>query len=447
MTGTENIACALVVQISDDQCSAHVNLDPGSPLPSRAELDEALCRAGVVSGICSEDLDSIACGRAQGAQLLVARGDRPEKGADGRLEWHFSPEPGAPALFRNTRAGEKLASIYPPSEGRAGMSVQGKSLPAPNGKPARLRPGVNTVQKSGDPPGIYATADGNIEINGDLIEVHPVVTIRGNIDYSTGAVDFVGSLIVGGDIRSETSVRVKGSLTVHGNVEDSLIEVGGDVRIDKGFVGRGKGKIVAGGNIHVLHILNQSVQAGGDVAIGKESVNGTINATGRVTSPAAVIAGGTVLCDGDIELRSIGSTDGSQAKVRAGRRGRILERIPALEKEIKQAENQANDVKDAVYRLVRLQIDVGTLPGEKKEMLDKLQAVQKLLPERLAALRAEIQKLKEDLKKNHDIKLVVRGTVFENSMIELNGVRKLIDTALQDVVFYERGGAIEVRSR
>ncbi|HUI63362.1 MAG TPA: FapA family protein [Bacteroidota bacterium] len=445
--GTDNIACALVVQISNDRCSAHVQLDPGSPLPSRAELDEALCRAGVVYGICREELDAIASGRAPGAQVLVARGDLPEKGSDGRLEWHFSPEPGAPALFRNTRAGEKLVSIYPPIEGRPGKSVQGEPLPCPSAKPTRMRPGVNTAQKGGNPTVICSTADGNIEVKGDLIEVHPVATIRGDIDYSTGAVDFVGSLIVGGDIRSDTTVHVKGSLTVHGNVEDALIEAGGDVRIDKGFVGRGKGRIVAGGNVHILHILNQSVDAGGDVVIGKESVNGTVNASGRVTSPAAVIAGGAVLCNGDVELRSIGSTDGSQAKVRAGRRGRILERIPVLEKEIKQTEAQTNDVKDAIYRLVRLQIDVGTLPADKKEMLDKLQAAQKLLPERLAAQRAELQKLKEDLKKNHDIKLIVRGTVFENSMIELNGVRKLIDTALQDVVFFERGGAIEVRSR
>jgi hypothetical protein len=41
---------------------------------------------------------------------------------------------------------------------------------------------------------------------------------------------------------------------------------------------------------------------------------------------------------------------------------------------------------------------------------------------------------------------VVHGTVLENVLIEINGVKKVVETALQDIIFVERAGTIEVRS-
>ncbi len=208
----------------------------------------------------------------------------------------------------------------------------------------------------------------------------------------------------------------------------------------------GRGGSPAGGNVRLTHVLNQTVIAGKDIMIGRESVNGTITAGGCIAAPNAVIAGGIIQSECDIVVNTIGSSDGLQAKMRAGKRGRILERIPLVERDLKQAEVQVGEIKDAVYRLVRMQIDAGHLDAEKAESLKKLQAAQKALPDRIAGLKAELLALKEGLKKNQEVTVTVSDTVFEHTMVDINGSKKIVDAALQGVIFRERNGAIEVSS-
>ncbi len=434
------------IRVTANGLSAYTVVEAGEHAPSTADLRKALEGAGVCCGILAGALEKIASGEAGAAPVLVASGTAPVNGVNGRIEWLFAPEPGAKALYRNASPGQRLVTVHPPVPGTAGTSVLGAVLPPVPGKPAHIRAGLNTAVDPADPNGIVATAGGNIVAGEGSIEIQPVLTVNDQIDFGTGSIDFAGSLVVKGDIRGDITVRVKGSLTVHGNVEDAELEAGGDVTIDKGFVGRGKGRLIAGGNVRLLHLLNQTVIAGHDVHLGRESVNGTVTAGGIIDAPSAVIAGGVLHADGGIVVNTIGSTDGLQAKIRAGKKGRILERVPAVEREIKQAEAQAVELKDAIYRLVRIQIDAGALDAEKKESLRKFQVAQKLLPERIASLRAELAALKESLKKNQDVTVKVFETVFENTMVDINGSRKLIDGALRGVIFRERNGALEVTS-
>ena len=278
------------------------------------------------------------------------------------------------------------------------------------------------------------------------VQARTLLTVSGQLGPGTGGIDFAGSLVVHGDILGEIALRVKGSLTVRGNVEDADIQAGEDVTVAEGFVGRGKGRIAAGGNVTLHHLRNQTVSAGKDVLVELEAVNGNVNAAGRIYAPGAVIVGGVLRSDGDIVVRAIGSSDALQTKVWAGKRGRILERLPLIEREIKQAESRVGDINNAIYGLVRLQMDARNLDAAQQESLQKLQAVQKQLPERIAALKAEHHALQEDLKVNKEVTVTVRETVFENTMVDINGSKKIVNAALRGVIFRERNGAIEAVS-
>ena len=113
---------------------------------------------------------------------------------------------------------------------------------------------------------------------------------------------------------------------------------------------------------------------------------------------------------------------------------------------MKQAEVQAVELKDAIYRLVRMQIDAGNLDAVNQDTLRKLQAAQKALPQRVAALKEEAAALRDSLRKNQDVTVTVRETVYENTKLDINGAKKIVDAALQGVTFRERNGAIEVGS-
>lgn len=450
----------LTIKVSHDGYDAQA-YDDGSHSPIDAdELKQMLIKSGVVYGVLETSLKAIVAGQLNGQPIRVAQGTPPVNGEDGVVEYFFDHEKAKPAegksgkvnlhemhFVHNVRQGERLALVHPPKPGVPGVTVTGRTVPGKEGKKVVVHAGPHTTFSPEDPLTLIASTDGNVVLKLDgTIEVLPLLAIGGNVDFATGNIDFVGSVRVAGDIKSDFSVKTQKDLEVVGNIEDAQVEVGGELRIRKGFIGVGKGLLKAKGNVTVQHVLNQSIISEKDIVIERESVNGNLRAGGRIVSMSGTIAGGRLEADEEIEVMNLGSGEHSQARLRVGRKGRILERLAQLEKELQQAEKQVSDVKDGVYRLIRMKLDSGCLAPEKEQMLTKLQEVQKLLPVRLQSLQQEKVQLTEDLKQDCKARVVVHGTVLENVLIEINGVKKVVETALQDIIFVERAGTIEVRS-
>lgn len=450
------------VRIAADGARAHLIIDPTGDhvLPTREDLVDVLKDAGVVYGILPEGLDRALASGPSGEPILIAEGAAPVHGKDGRVELLVGSIDTLPDdehslrvnlrerhLIHNVMKGDRLAIVHPPEPGLPGYTVSGAVIPPREGQPRDVTLEPNTALSPDDRNVIIASEDGHafLRENGG-IQVTPVITVPGDVDYAVGNIDFVGSLIVMGDIKSDFIVKVKKLLEVHGNIEDAQIEVGGNVIVKKGFVGRGKGQILSGGCVAVQHVLNQTVNAAGDVLIEKESVNGNIRSGGKIISPHAMIAGGSLDAEKEIEVHTLGSADGSTAKVRSGRRGRILERLAGIEKEMKQKEKQLGEVKEAVFRLIRMKLDVGNLGPDKELMLSKLQEVQKVLPQQIEALHQEKLRLTGDLHKTSEARVIVRGTIHENVHLEINGVHKIVENALCGVIFYELSGIVEARA-
>jgi uncharacterized protein len=270
--------------------------------------------------------------------------------------------------------------------------------------------------------------------------------IEGNVDNATGNVNASGSLVVQGDVHTGFSVHARGTLEVFGNVEDALIEVEGNVILRQGFTGTGKGKISATGSVTMGHVRNQTVVAGGDVVISSECINATVSAGGRIDARRAVVSGGKLDAMREILLGEVGVVDEMSAKVRVGRRAKVIEQLGVLDKELANAERQLKEVKDAVYKLIKIKVDGGSLPGDKEALLAKLQAAQKMLPERIVAIHGEHAALLAELQKKSDVKVVVYGTIHANTMIEVDGARKILDASVRGVEFTQWSGTLEARS-
>jgi uncharacterized protein len=446
------------VEVDADGLRAYLRpIDPSRDgLPEGEDLRSMLAEAGVVRGIMSgSEIRPV----PENGRVLVAVGRAPVRGTDGWVEFPMMSRGGATGsvervnmrdgdFLKRVTKGDVVAVIHQPAAGEAGETVRGEVIPADEGAPARVEAGKNVAASPTEPGQLVAAADGHLAFGPDgRIEVQTVVTIRGNLDLTVGNIDFCGSIIVLGDILSEFTVKVGGSLDVHGNVEDSLIKAGGDVTVRNGFYGHGKGTIEAGGDVHVHHILNQSILSEKDVYIETEAVNATVRAGGRIIAPRAVIAGGNMDALREIIAGVLGSADGGQAKLRAGKRGRILERLGQIDRDLKHGEKQLADVKATVYRFVKMKVDGVGLTAEQEQVLGKLQEAQKVLPVRLEALQAERVQLQTELQKKAEARIEVHDTVHENVLIDINNVRKVIDSAIQGVVFTERAGTIEIQSR
>ena len=441
---------------------ARAYLESREPVPpgaiTLAALKEIVKEAGVVYGLRDDVLSRVVAEGYDGEPLDIASGDAGVPGKDGRVEYKFevdaaTPHAGSgeeetyvPRVITSISAGQPLAVLIPAEAGKPGLSVTGLPIAVKQGKAARLIPGPQTTLNE-DKTILVAAVDGcPIRRPDGSVEVQPVVTLPANLDYTIGSVDFIGSLVVRGDIVGDAVVKVKGSIEVKGNVEDVTIEAGGDVTIHQGFSGHGKGKIHAGGNVSVLYVMNQTVVAAKDITIGRECINASIDAGGKIHAPRALIAGGKLDAVQEVEVGDIGTMDISSAKIRVGRHGKLLEHLAQVDKDIKQVDRQIVEVKEAVYKLVKFKLDTGNLAPDKEQLLSKLQEAQKLLPKRAEGLKGEKAAIEAELQKKSDVRIVVRGTIHKDTMVEVNGVRKFIDSALEGVIFVERAGALEARA-
>jgi uncharacterized protein (DUF342 family) len=440
----------LRVTISEDGMEAIVQgqtpLECGVMTPE--EIREVLDEVGVCTGIKDDMVRRIARDGLDSHGVAIAIGMQPREGVPGRVELVFLP-PDHQSKMRtllSVRKGDVLAVLHPPSEGTPGMTVTGKVVPCPPAETGRLIPGLNTAFGP-DGTTVIATEDGQpVQVPDGSIEVHTTVVIPNNVDYSVGNIDFCGSLLIEGDVLGEFRIKAGGSVEVFGDVHDAVIESAGDVTVHQGFVGVGKGRITAGGTVRVRHVTNQTIIAGKDIVVETEGVNSTIEAGGRVIAPCAVIAGGRLEAMLEADVYNLGNSESSAVKVRVGRRGKIIERLALAEKDVKQAERQTGEVKAAVYRLVKMKVDTGRLPPDKEQILAKLQEAQKQLPRRLAECQAECEMLQGELQKKSDARVVVRGTVQKDTMIEVNGAGKFVESTLEAVVFAEWDGVLESRS-
>jgi uncharacterized protein len=274
----------------------------------------------------------------------------------------------------------------------------------------------------------------------------PPRSIEGNVDQLTGNLEVNESLVIHGDVGSGVTVRTHGSLDVEGNVEDATIEADGDVVVRHGFTGHGTGKITASGTVKVSHIHNQTIVAGKDIVVEHECINATLTAGGKIASPNAVISGGKLDASLEVEVGEIGLADEVLPKIRAGHRAKLIEHLGTLEKEMANAERQLREVKEAVYKLVKIKVDHGALSADKEALLVKLQAAQKMLPDRIASMTAERSVMNAELQKKTDARIIVHGTVPATTMVEIDGARKILDTAIQSAEFIVWSGALEVRS-
>lgn len=430
------------VKITPDKLRAHLIVESTDELKNIQvdDLVRFINSKGVIYGIKINEIQNLVENPQEG-EFLIAEGNPPIDGEDGYISFEFDVS--KRTLVRNVKAGEKIATIYPPTSGVDGIGVNGEVLKAKSGKSPNVFLGQNVAFSDSDKSVIVATSDGNLVINEDeTIEVTPVIKINGNIDVSFGEVNFVGTIIVSGDIKSGSKVKVGKNLEVYGNIEDAEVEVKGNALIGGGFIGYGKGRLYVHGDASLRYITNQSLIVDGNLTIKREAVNANIVCGGKIIAKDAVIIGGTIMCKGEVEAKSIGGAEYSRTVIIIGRRDKQIEKLKRVTAEIKRLESYLEGIKSEIYALARLKIDWGELPEDQEKQLQNLIKWRDEIPKRLYQLNAMRNNLLDEMKKSGKAKLIVHGTIYKNTCIEINGAREEILFDMKSSIFEEDMGII-----
>lgn len=291
-----------VAFVANDRLTAWVFAYPpvgGGKELDRGMLAKALGEKQVKYGVDDALLDALPGRPDRYFRLYIAaRGRAAVQGKDGRVIDMFSRRPerklvvdefnrvdyAAISFIQNAEEGDTICRIIAPTKGEGGKTVLGQDLPARDGKPAAVPKGRNTaLNDQGD--ALVATRTGHVEFNGRTFQVKPVMDIDGNVDYSTGHINFLGDVHVHGDICTGFTVRAMGNITVDGVVEAAEVEAGGDLIMIKGAQGDNRAVLRAGHSIFAKYLESCCIYAMEDLH-------------------ADCIINCDVYCDGLVEARS-----------------------------------------------------------------------------------------------------------------------------------------------
>jgi hypothetical protein len=293
------------------------------------QFHDELARAGVDWGIDHEAVDHAAESPLL-EPVMLASGTEALPSRDAAVEYLFSEEDELDALRPRLRDDgtvdyRDLKPIYTVQPG----TVVGHYLPAVNGEPGRdvLGREIAPVQPGRDTPAerfagrdvevavngidLVATKAGRPVREGDRIDVVEIYTISGDVDYSTGNIDFNGEVYVSGDVQPGFTVKASGNVRIDGMVDTANVESGKDLLISGGIHGHGESKIVCGGEMSARFIEAADVSCEGNVLVISTVVRATVTCRGFVTVIGrGSIVGGKVKAVNGISCNTAGSPAG-----------------------------------------------------------------------------------------------------------------------------------------
>ena len=238
------------------------------------EIKRAIEEHGIVKGLIEENINELVYKHDYGYKYIIAQGKKPEDGMDGHIEFHFDPKAlkelkpkinadGTVDLkdlsaVKNVKKGDVLATKVSALAGVDGYNIIGQILKAKHGKEARIPKGKNTAILP-DGLTLVADIDGKLEYDDHNIFVNSVYNIMGDLDNSIGNVNFIGDVVVYGNVHSGLQINAGGSVEVKGSVEDVTIIAGRDIILAYGVQGTDKSKLVATGDVVTKFIQNAHV--------------------------------------------------------------------------------------------------------------------------------------------------------------------------------------------
>ncbi|MDY7107248.1 MAG: FapA family protein [Planctomycetota bacterium] len=258
---------------------------------------------------------------------IIARSTPPVDGKDGRLEWMpgFDPneeavpaepdDPKAPVDFYSqvsyigVRAGDHVATLIAPTTGEDGQDVTGAALTARPGKAVDVR--IDESLTVDDDGHVIAQTAGVLEFNDRTLAIARLMEVPEYVDFSTGNIDFDGSVHVREGVRDRFVVKATENLAVDGLVEGATVITGGDFHCRRGMAAKDRGQILVGGDAHVGYLNNVRGRVRGHLFVRRELMDCELIVGKSLSSSQGAIVGGRVIVTGPAEIATLGSPGGT----------------------------------------------------------------------------------------------------------------------------------------
>ncbi len=454
------VDAVVTVSVSSDGMSAELissaPTDGGQPA-TVAMARAALAQKGIVFGIDDTALDIFASSYDYGLPFLAAKGIppvhgeaavikqliqtdtnlRPKELADGSVDFKDL------GIVHSVRAGELLCVKTPATPGTPGTNIFGHTVPAKPGKDAPL-PGGKGTTMSPDKLQLLAAYDGQADMVNRKIQVLNTFTVRGDVCNATGNINFVGNVVVEGSVLTGFMVQATGNVTINGSVESAEVISEGNIILNGGINGSGKGMIKAGGYVKTKYIQSGTVHAAGDVESSYILHSNVQSGGGIRLLGKGTIIGGHISALKYITAAMAGSRNTYvPTTLEVGTDPNALARNREIPQQLEANKRESM----ALLRIINLLGEykkAGRLTPDKLESLQKAIATYQVFAQTALELEDELQNIQESLAAAGQGSVNITGSIYPGVRIVIGSDTFPIESKYDRCSFYRNETGIQM---
>lgn len=426
------------VKISTDRMQATCVFFPQSSngnATDKNNIIDDLNRAGVTFGIDVAVIDGFLKDREYCREFVIARGKELREGNDAVITYHFNTKPNLRPtenedgtvdfhqlnFVSNVKAGDVLVTRVPADLGEHGTDVTGKDIAPRKVNDFRIQAGKNTVLEE-DGKILRATVNGHAILDtGGKVSVSDVLEIKGDVDASTGDINYEGSVIVRGNVNTGYRIEATGNVDVDGVVEGATIIAGGNIALRRGVQGMNRAFLKCKGSLMTKFIENANVVVDGIIETGSILHSDVVSKKEiYVRGRKGLLVGGTVRAGVLIEAQSIGSYMGSNTKVAVGVDAETQDRLKNLAEELKKLQAEEYRVRQ-LLELLQAKQKQGTLAKEHLSALPKTIEHYTELKDRIQVIDDEIVENSVAIRDVDNARIKVHDTIYPGVTLAIAG--------------------------
>jgi hypothetical protein len=342
-------------------------------------------------------------------KFVVARGVPASVGEPARIIYHFNTEHDAAGVIREdgsidfsargdspfVKKGQLLAEKKPMEHPRPGIDIFGETLLVGEVEDMPLL-GGDGVKFSEDQLQLTATIQGQPSMDAKgIISVLEQFTVKGDVDFKTGNINFKGNVLVTGMVKEGFKVECD-DLTAN-EINGATILIRGDLKVSNGIV---NSHIETQGNVQAKFLNNVKIFAHGNMMITREIMGSRILISGALTNEAGRITACLIAARMGLSVKQIGTEKAEPSTIKTGVDDHIRWIAQKFEVQIDTHQRKLNEIidqkrsHDEAYN--GLHVDVANQTFAQEKLNKKMEFIEKMMGK--AAGKEEKQKLVNELK-------------------------------------------------
>lgn len=441
------------VNISSDGMEAYLRL----PIPSLSEpyteeqINQVLAEHGVCSGIDETAIQKLLEEKIYEREVRVAVGKKPVDGIDGYYEYEFNSdfskrpkvrEDGtvdywSMNLIETVTEGQEIAKYHPAIPGEPGVDVKGKTVSEKRGRELPPLKGKG-FERSDDNLTYIASITGKITKQNERITILPIYEISGDVDISVGNIDFVGDVVIHGNVCNGVSIKSTGNITIDGVVEAAQIYAEKDIILRSGMLGGSKSSIYAKGNLFAKFVEYTTVEVCGNIEADvfmdcEVTCDGYLTMTGK----RAKIISGHVYAAYGIDANDIGNIAEANTYVAVGVGSKEEAKLAALQKKIEEYEKTLAKMERALKQFELLEEEKGVSYKNDPRRMQLLRERIKYIAT-INADKAERESLEELVENASHATVKVNNNVYPGVLVKIGDLLTSVKVQQGNLEFVKR---------